>query len=692
MKLDDLEISLKEIKRLSKKVVFKLEKRGIKNLKDLFFYFPYKYHDFTKIKKIKDLKINEPSLISGKITNLKIFRSPRGKMFILQGIISDETGSIKIIWFNQPYLFKELKDEPEIIAYGKLSLTQGNLNFQPQKFSRLDKKKSILGKIVPVYKEIEGLRSSYLEKIILSFLKEYEIENLEDPLPEFIKEKFKFPSLGESIFYLHQPPNYEVLKRAQERIIFEEMFYLQLALLHEKMNLSKEKAIIIKKNENLIKEFMAQFNFDLTPGQKRVLDEIFSDLSQGIPMNRLLQGETGSGKTLIAEILSLHFLKEGYQVVFMAPTEILALQHFQRMLQHFSRYDFGLGLLTSGNIYYGLKGFRSNKYIYEILRLLAQNKINFLIGTHALIENELTFAKLGLIIIDEQQRFGINQRKKLLENTNQDFLPHFLSMTATPIPRTLALALYGDLSFSFLEDKPFGTKPVKTFIIFEKKKEEIMWKLVRKEIKENHQVFIICPRIEEKDDEIASVKKEFEEIKKIFPENIIGLLHGKMSSFEKEMILKKMQKGEIKILVASSVVEVGIDLPLATIMIIKSPENFGLSQLYQLRGRIGRSIHQGYCFLLPQKLTPKAKQRLVYFLKAKSALELSEYDLKVRGAGEFFGIKQSGIPDLVMRHLVNTEIIIKAKKISEEIIDNLEHFPQLKKEVLKRRKILLNLA
>jgi ATP-dependent DNA helicase RecG len=490
---------------------------------------------------------------------------------------------------------------------------------------------------------------------------------------------------------LHQPKSFEEINLAKERLSFEELLYLELALFQERKNLSKNTAPIINKDENLIKEFLSQFDFNLTKGQIKVLEEIFSDLKKGIPMNRLLQGETGAGKTLIAEIISLHFAFQNFQVVFMAPTEILAQQHFQRFLKDFSIFDFGLGLLTSGQIFYGLKGFRAVKQINEINRLLSSGQIKIILGTHSLIENPLNFQKVGLVIIDEQQRFGVEQRKKLLAQTKQEFLPHFLSMTATPIPRTLALAFYGDLDFSYLEEKPFGQKEIKTYVI-PPSKEEIMWRFVKKEIDEGHQVFIICPRVEEKEDEIVSVKEEYERVKKIFPLAKIAMLHGKMKSEEKEKILKAMQKNEIQILVSSSVVEVGIDLPLATTIIIQSPERFGLAQLYQLKGRVGRSIHQGYCFLVPHKISLKSKIRLKYFLQAKSALEISEYDLKLRGGGELLGERQAGIPDLAMKSLSNLKLIERARKIAEEIINQdpkIEKYSNLRKEVNKRKSLIL---
>jgi ATP-dependent DNA helicase RecG len=691
MKLDDLEIPLREFKGIGPKTALKLEKNKIKTIKDLLYFFPYKYQDLTQIKKIGELKIGETGVILGKLTNLKLFPTPKRKMFILQGIISDETGSLKVIWYNQPFLAKTLKNNLLVALIGKLVKNRYGLNFQPIKFEILKSKEDFQKRIVPVYSEIEGIRSGFFEKIIKNILEKYDIKNLIDPLPQKILDRFNYPKLGLAILNLHQPKSFEEIDLAKERLSFEELLYLELALFQERKNLAGNTAPIINKDENLIKEFLSQFDFNLTKGQIKVLEEIFDDLKKGIPMNRLLQGETGAGKTLIAEIISLHFAFQDFQVVFMAPTEILAQQHFQRFLKDFSHFDFGLGLLTSGQIFYGFKGFRASKQINEINRLLSTGQIKILIGTHSLIENPLNFQKVGLVIIDEQQRFGVEQRKKLLAQTKQEFLPHFLSMTATPIPRTLALAFYGDLDFSYLEEKPFGQKEIKTYVI-PPSKEEIMWRFVKKEINEGHQVFIICPRVEEKEDEIKSVKEEYQRVRQIFPLAKIAMLHGKMKSEEKEKILKAMQKNEIQILVSSSVVEVGIDLPLATTIIIQSPERFGLAQLYQLKGRVGRSIHQGYCFLVPHKLSLKAKIRLKYFLQAKSALELSEYDLKLRGGGELLGERQAGIPDLAMKSLSNLKLIERAKKIAEEIINQdpkIEKYPNLRKEVNKRKSLIL---
>ncbi len=719
MRLEDLEINLTEFKGIGYKTALKLAKNNLKTVKDLLYYFPYKYQDLSQIQKIEDLKINQEAVVMGKLTNVKFFSSPRKKMFILQGIISDRSGSLKVVWYNQPFLVKILAGNPSLLVYGKLVKNKFGLNLQSPKFEILKNNQLPQVKVVPIYSTIESLTTNFFEKLIKEILQKYDLRSLIDPLPEKILTSLNYPKIGQAFYCIHQPQNLSQVKLAKERFSFEELFYLQLALIQERQNIQKNKARVFYFDEELTNKFLSQLKFSLTNGQKKVVEEIFDDLKKGKPMNRLLQGETGAGKTLIAEILALNIAAKDYQTIFMAPTEILAQQHFSRLLKDFSCFDFGLALITSGGIYYGEKGFKISKDLDFLKRFLTTGKIKILIGTHALIENELSFDKVGLVIIDEQQRFGLEQRRKLIKQTNQDFMPHFLSMSATPIPRTLALAFYGDLDFSQLTEKPFGQQPIKTYIVL-KEKEENMWRFVLKEIHEGHQVFVVCPRVEDKEDEVKSVKAEYERIKQIFTNyqnqieiankdieqtknnNIkklsridlgykIAMLHGKMKSIEKEKILKQMQNNEIQILVTSSVVEVGIDLPLATVIIIQSPERFGLAQLYQLRGRVGRSVHQGYCFLFPQKLSSKSRLRLKYFLQAQSALELAEYDLQLRGGGELLGEKQAGIPDLAMKSLTNIILVEKAKDLAQKFFEknsDFNRYPYLKKEVIKRKKLL----
>lgn len=660
MTLDDLNKSLEEL-NLKKELLAKLKLKKLITIKDILYYFPYKYIDLTTIKKIKELTVSDEKItLVGKIKNIKAFSARYRKLFIISATLSDSTGMIKVIWYNQPFLLKHFRKQPYVLIYGKVSFSKNILVMQSPKVKILGKEKFFRLNIIPVYSEFKGIKSRTIANIIDKIFHQFAIDKIDETLPPIILKRLAYPTLGEALSTLHKPKTLKSIDKAQQRIAFEEILYLELASLLSKLTMNKNKAPIIHRDEQLIQSFLQLLNLSLTQGQKKILDDIFQDLKKGTPMNRLLQGETGSGKTLIAEIASLNTVVCGYQVILMTPTEILAQQHFERLKNDFKNFNLGLGLITSGQIFYAARGFKAKKKISDINRYLILGDIKILIGTHSLIKNNLSFNNIGLVIIDEQQRFGVEQRQQLLSKSKQKLLPHFLSMTATPIPRTLALALYSDLDLSYLPDKPPGFKQVKTYIVYPNKK-NIMWDFIRKELQENHQAFIVCPRIEDKEDEIASVKKEYQNIKNIFPKANVALLHGKMHTEEKEKILKLMQANKINILVSSSVIEVGIDLPLVTVIVILSPERFGLAQLYQLRGRVGRSVHQGYCFLAIGNLAEKSKKRLRLFLQSDSALKLAEYDLRLRGPGELFGIKQSGLSDLAMRSLVNLDLLKKAK-------------------------------
>jgi len=695
MKLEDLEINLTEFKGIGTRTAEKLRKYNIQTVKDLLYFFPYRYDDLRYVTKIKDAKINENCVIVGKIKNIKVFPTPKKRMIIIQGIVEDDTGSLKVIWFNQAYIAKLLSGSPQVMLYGKLVKNKYGLHLSDPDFKILDKREKFKPEIIPVYKEISNIPSSFIRKIIQEIFKKFEIENLEDPIPEIIRIKANIPQLSEALKNIHMPKEIALIDSAKKRFLFEEIFYVQCKINQEKIILRMERAPIIKYDENLIKEFLEKLNIELTQSQKKVLEEIVESLQKPYPMNRLLQGETGSGKTLIAEIISLLTVNNGYMVILMAPTEILANQHFRRFLDDFSYTNYGIGLLVKNSGYYGFHGFRAIKNKEQMIALISTKKINILIGTHALIELSIPYPDVGLVIIDEQQRFGVMQRKKLLEKSSQNYLPHFLSMTATPIPRTLYLAFYGDLELSILKEKPPGRQDVKTYVVDKEHINEV-WNFIKKELEKGHQVFIICPRIEKKENskyEIRTVKEEFEKIKKIFPEYNVAMLHGKMKSIEKENIMKKMLNNEIQILVASSVVEVGIDLPLATVIVIEGAERFGLSQLHQLRGRVGRSIHQSYCFLIPEIYTPLSYKRLKILEESQDAFYIAEKDLELRGPGELLGEKQSGIPDLAMQALENMEIVNLAQKLSEELIKNnpkLEGYPLLRREIEKRSQFIIS--
>lgn len=695
MKLEDLEIPLENFKGIGTKTALKFKKYGINTIKDLLYFFPYRYDDLRNVKQIKDVQINENVVIVGRIKNIKLFATPKKRMVLVQGIVEDETGSLKVVWYNQAYIAKVLSGGVKVMLYGKVVKKKYGVFLSNPDFKILKGREKFQGEIIPVYREISEIPSSFTRRLILEILKKFPLQRLQDPIPEIIRIKANIPEISKALINIHNPKSLDEIDKSKRRFLFEEIFYVQLKINQEKILLKLEKAPIIQYNAQIIEDFLNRINIKLTQSQKEVFEEIVKDFQKPYPMNRLIQGETGSGKTLIAELASLLVVNNGYLVILMAPTEILANQHFQRFLSDFSYYEIGIGLLIKNIGYFGLHGFKSYKSKENIFRLIMNKKINILIGTHALIEAKIPYPNVGLVIIDEQQRFGVSQRKKLLEKSSQDYLPHFLSMTATPIPRTLYLAFYGDLDLSILKEKPPGRKDVKTFVVPKENINEV-WNFIRKELEKGHQAFIICPRIEKSDTgkyEVRTVKEEYEKIKKIFPDYQIAMLHGRMKSLEKETIMKKMQEGEIQILVSSSVVEVGIDFPLATVIVIEGAERFGLAQLHQLRGRVGRSIHESYCFLIPEIYTPLSYKRLKILEESQDAFYIAEKDLEIRGPGELLGERQSGFPDLAMEALMNVEIVNLAQNLAESLISknpNLEGYPLLRNEIEKRKDFIIS--
>ncbi|MCL4358430.1 ATP-dependent DNA helicase RecG [Patescibacteria group bacterium] len=686
MTIKDLQVELDDLKGIGPKTKERLAKNNLKTVKDLLFFFPYRYEDLTTIRPIQDLIVEEKNVIIGQVKNLKIFRASRRGLTIVQGQVEDKTGSIKVVWFNQPYIINNLKSKDRFLFWGKVSENKFGPYFNNPKFHRLELDFKFEPKIIPIYSETDERPSKLIQKIIDLILKKYNLDQLDDPLPQSVRSDISLIDLGQAIKVSHQPQSLTELKKAQDRLVFEQLFYIQLNLIRERKKLSFESAPAIKPRPELIQTFLNQFKFNLTAGQKKALKDILTDINQTRPMNRLLQGETGSGKTILAEIAALATIANGYQVIMMAPTEILAKQHFQRFLKDFSQMDINLGLIVSKEACLGLKGFRSTKTKEVIFRLIHQKKADLIIGTHALIESKTPFPRMGLVIIDEQQRFGINQRKKLLGLASPNFFPHFLTMSATPIPRTLFLSFYSDLDLSTIKEMPKERKLVKTFLLKPNDRTKMI-EFIKTQLRLGHQTFFVCPRIEATENsEIKSVKEEFEKIKKEFNQFKVELLHGKMKSEEKNKIIRKLGSAEIQSLMSESVIEVGLDLPQATVIVIEGAERFGLAQLHQLRGRVGRSIHQSYCFLAPQNYSSLISRRLQAIVDSNDALELAEKDLEIRGPGELLGQNQSGLPDLAMEALKNIELVEKAKKTAETIINddpNLNNYPNLKKELGK---------
>jgi len=657
----------------------RLSSLGLKTVRDLLFYFPYRYDDFSQISSIAQLKENQTATICAKIIEIKNIRIFKRKMTITEALIKDDSGSLKAVWFNQPYLENTLKKGTLANFSGKVSFAKKVLCLSNPAYEVVKQSSDTThtGRLVPIYGQTYGLSSRYLRFIIKPLL--YLTAKISDFLPFQIKKEFNLIDLSQAVRQIHFPDNLEQSKKARLRLSFDELFLIQLKNLKHKQQLAESKAPIIFFNQKLIKDFVESLPFKLTADQRIAAWEIFQDLAKPRPMNRLLDGDVGSGKTVVATMAALSTVKAGYQTAFMAPTEILAKQHFNTLQSLLKKSKIKIALLTGSG--------KTNKA--QVKRQIAKGRIDIIIGTHALIQKDLIFNKLALAIVDEQHRFGIQQRAQLVKNSNlQQYVPHLLSMTATPIPRTLALTIYGDLDISLLKQMPKGRKPVKTEIIPPASRQKA-YDFIYQQAKKKKQIFVICPLIDESEKlEIKSVTQEFKKLnQEIFPDLKILMLHGKLKPKDKEKTMADFKAKKADILVSTSVVEVGVDVPDATVMMIEGADRFGLAQLHQFRGRVGRSIHQAYCFLFTDSSGKKTNARLKALLTCKNGFDLAEKDLQIRGPGEISGSRQWGLPDLAMASLSDLELIKKARQaaiktinqylISPVLADKLKTFQQI---------------
>jgi len=700
----DLSTPVENIPRVGPVLQKRLKGLGIRTILDLLFYFPSRYEDFSNLMPISQIKINEVCTVQGKILEIKTTRTWKRKMFITEAIIEDKTGAIKATWFGQPYLSKILKKDDFVFISGKIAIGNNEVYFSNPIYEKTyaiaddieeinSNRLTHTGRIIPIYPETKGLSSRWLRST-LKFILASSGGKLTETLPEKIIQEQKLLDINRALWEIHFPSSFETVGKAKERFSFEELFYIELFVLRERAKLNREKAYSIPFNLELIKELVSLLPFHLTDGQRKSAYQILKDLEKPRPMNRLLQGDVGSGKTVVAAIAALSAIKAGYQAAFMAPTEILAKQHFQEIAKLLGNFNLDIGLLTGKQDQFRSKKLKND--IVEISRKKLLEKalkaeIDILIGTHALIQDKVKFGKLGLVILDEQHRFGVDQRAKLVKGSR--IIPHLLSMTATPIPRTLSLTIYGDLDLSLIDELPKGRKKIITKII-EPEDRLKTYEFVRSEIKKGGQIFVICPRIEksekEKEDisgwaEVKAVKEEYEKLSKtIFPDLKVGMLHGKMASKEKEQIMKEFKNKKTQILVSTSVIEVGIDVPNATVMIIEGADRFGLAQLHQFRGRVGRGDRQSYCLLFTDSSSQKTKQRLKALTTCENGFQLAEKDLELRGPGDFSGTRQWGIPDLMMDSLKDIHLVEKTREIAKEI---LIEDPYLKKYPLLQTKL-----
>jgi len=658
-----LKTNIRSLGGIYKRYGAPLEKLGIINLEDFLYHIPNRYDDYTLISKISDVQPGEVVTIRGKVTEIKN-QYTRGRFTIQRAKVKDETGEIDIVWFNQPYLIKNINVEDSISISGKVDFKVGKLQIGSPDYEIGESNFIHTGRLVPIYPETRGISSKWIRRQAFKILEDYNSE-LEDHLPDEIKNKNKLHSLNDAIYKIHFPENLEEVEQSRRRLGFDELLITQLAANQRRANWNKvlrSEAFEIDKHRNKTDKFIDQLSFRLTGAQKRTVEEIFLDLSKEKPMNRLLEGDVGSGKTVVAAISMYLGHLNGFQSVLMAPTEILATQHFKTISALLNPLNIKVGFST-GNKKESLE------------------KFDVLVGTHAVISSKVNYEKLGLIIIDEQQRFGVEQRGILRKKGNN---PHVLTMTATPIPRTIALTMYGDLDLSILDEMPKGRKEIKTWLVPNPKRNSA-YDWIKKEIdKNNSQVFIVCPFIEESEtmQTVKAATKEYENLKKnVFKKYKIALLHGKQKPKEKNEILTDFRNEKYNILVATPVVEVGIDIPNADIMIIEAAERFGLSQLHQLRGRVGRNARQAYCLLFTESPNPQTLERLKAMEKTNIGAELAELDLKLRGPGEIYGTKQSGKNYLKVASFSDFELIKTTKSEAERIIKDLNKYPKLKEKV-----------
>ncbi|MEI6529532.1 MAG: ATP-dependent DNA helicase RecG [Candidatus Falkowbacteria bacterium] len=665
-----LKSKIEELHRVgaaTSKILGRLE---LYTVQDLLFYFPFRYDDFSKSLPIADLTINTNVNIIGTVELIQNKRSARRKMYLTEALLSDETDTIKIIWFNQPFLTRSLKVGDRISVAGRVSESHGQLTIISPQYERINSDDLIHTKgLVPNY----HLTSAISQKQIRSLIKQVIslATSVPDWLPSEIRKRLSLLDLSEALNKIHFPKNLNEAFAAQKRLGFTELFLRQLKAQLIKKQIKSKVAPKIIFQTKITQDFVSSLPFKLTDAQKKAAWEILQDLEKGEPMSRLLEGDVGSGKTLVAIMALLNVALNKKQAALMVPTEILAEQHFKSITRLLKPYDLNIELLTHSH------------------KVTDINSADIIIGTQALIQETVKFNNLALVIVDEQHRFGVKQRQKLLDyNNDSATTPHFLSMTATPIPRSLALSIYGDLDLSIISQMPANRKKIITSLVTETRR-PAAYEFIRREIKSGRQAFVVCPLIDDSDKlGVKSVKKEHEKLdKEIFPELKVGLLHGKLKAKEKEAIMNDFLANKIQILVSTSVIEVGVDVPNATMMIIEGAERFGLATLHQFRGRVGRSDYQSYCILFPsnEEITnPKTIERLEAMTKYSDGFSLAKIDLKLRGAGEIYGASQSGFPELQIASLFDYETIKKAQAEASAIIIK---DPELDKHPLLKAKL-----
>uniref|UniRef100_A0A7C1K3M2 ATP-dependent DNA helicase RecG n=1 Tax=Thermomicrobium roseum TaxID=500 RepID=A0A7C1K3M2_THERO len=643
-----------------------LETLGISTVRDLLYLVPRRYADYTQVVPIGRLgrlvRVGEEvtCTVIGEVAQVEVRETTNGRRYVAVEL-RDDTGKIPVIWFN-PFVAKQLAVGQRIAVSGKLEGSGPYVRFRNPEWEPAEADLLNTGRIVPIYPLTHGLYQRQLRQLTRTAL-ELALPRLNDPLPTALRQRYELPSLTWALAQLHYPESLAAAERARRRLAFDEFLVLQLGLVQRRLSWHAQPGTPIPIDRELLERFLASLPFQLTSAQRRALEEILADLAQPHPMSRLLQGDVGSGKTVVAAAAALLVHRAGFQSAILAPTEILAEQHFRtltRLYSGLSGADRPLVALLTGSTPERDRG--------PILAGLASGAIGIVVGTHALLEERVQFRHLTLAVIDEQHRFGVLQRHTLRSKGEN---PHVLVMTATPIPRSLALVLHGDLDLSIIDELPPGRQPVKTYVVPGRKRAEA-YKFVRREIEKGHQAFVICPLVEESETiEARAATAEYERLQRdVFPDLRLGLLHGRMSSREKDEVMTRFRDGELDILVSTAVVEVGIDVPNATVILIEGAERFGLAQLHQFRGRVGRGTAPSYCLLVSDADTEAARQRLEAVATTTDGFRLAEIDLQLRGPGEFLGTRQSGLPNLRFATLADMPTLQAARRAAEELLQD----------------------
>ncbi len=681
------ENSVRYLKGIGPKKAELLQRVGVFTVRDLCYFFPRHYEDRRELKKISEINPGATVTLRGRI--IKVHLKPLKTIKLLEVWIRDESGIVPAIWFNQPYLKNNFHEDSEILVSGKVDLYQNKLQMMSPDYEIIDEgdeNSAHVGRIVPVYPLTEGLFQRSLRNVMLGLMTDRVEREVREFLPQELAERLDMLPLIDAIKEMHFPTSFERLDLAKKRLAFDEFFILEVRLFQKlKETKSRYESVPLKSDSNDMAQFKPLLPFQLTHDQEKAILEISADINKSVPMYRLLQGEVGSGKTVVAAFVLQTAAQNSTQAALLAPTEILADQHAANLKKLLSPYATNVKLLTAST---------SPAEKEKILTDLADGKISLLVGTHAILHESVNFKKLGLVVIDEQHKFGVEQRSKLL---NRNPRPHLLVMSATPIPRTLGITLFGDLDISTIRELPANRKPIQTFHVLPENEPKLMDQILKR-IEKGEQIYILFPMIEETEKvDAKSARQAYERLRNGVLRNIsVGLIHGKLTKSERDEVISRFQKNELKVLVTTSIIEVGVDNPNATVMIVNNADRFGMAQLHQMRGRIGRGDQESTCYLVADPKTDEARARLRILIETCDGFKIAEEDLRLRGPGEFFGFKQSGLPMFSVADMVrDSDLLLLARAEAQRMIDldpllNLPENSELKELILQLERTNLN--